>query len=492
MKRTLTPLALAALALAAACSDAGQAPLAAPGADAAPLLSAAPGKAIDGQYIVVLNDGADARSVAAVAGVSPKHVYTAALDGFSASLNQGQLVALQHNPNVQWVQQDQVVEVSTTQTGAIWGLDRIDQRNLPLSTTYDYTPTGTGVRAYVIDTGIYTGHNEFGGRASIGWDGILDGSEDCNGHGTHVAGTLGGTTYGVAKNVTLIGVRVFACGNTGSTSTIIAGIDWTAANAVKPAVANMSLGGAADPATDAAVNGLINAGVIAVVAAGNDNLPACNYSPARVANAITVGATTSTDGRWMYSNYGSCVDVFAPGVNIYSAWIGHPYGTGSISGTSMATPHVSGVAALYLEGNTTAAQATVASAIINSATPNKVVNPGTGSPNRLLYSPLTVLGSGAITYTGSLPVTNSSLYQPSSSGYTSTLSGAHTGNLTGTGTDFDLYLQKWNGLSWATVATSLNSTSTESITYNGTAGTYRWRVYSYLGSGTFTLVTWRP
>jgi subtilisin family serine protease len=492
MKRTLTPLALATLAFGAACSDAGQTPLAAPAAGSAPLLSAAPGKGIPGEYIVVLNDGADARSVAAVAGVSPKHVYTAALDGFSASLNQGQLVALQHNPNVQWVQQDQVVEVSTTQTNAIWGLDRIDQRDLPLSTTYDYTPTGAGVRAYVIDTGIYTGHNEFGGRASIGWDGILDGSEDCNGHGTHVAGTLGGTTYGVAKNVTLIGVRVFACGNTGSTSTIIAGIDWTAANAIKPAVANMSLGGLADPATDAAVNGLINAGVIAVVAAGNDNQPACNYSPARVANAITVAASTSSDGRWINSNYGTCVDVFAPGVNIYSAWIGHPYGTGSISGTSMAAPHVAGVAAMYLEGNTTASQATVASAIINSATPNKVVSPGTGSPNRLLYSPLTVPGAGSITYTGSLPGTNTNSYQPSTSGYTSTVSGTHKGNLTGTGTDFDLYLQKWNGSTWTNVATSLNSTSTESITYNGTAGTYRWRVYSYMGSGNFTLVTWRP
>jgi subtilisin family serine protease len=492
MKRSLTPLALAALALAAACSDAGQTPLAAPAAGSAPLLSAAPGKGIPGEYIVVLNDGADARSVAAVAGVSPKHVYTAALDGFSASLNQGQLVALQHNPNVKWVQQDQVVEVSTTQTGVTWGLDRIDQRNLPLSTTYDYTLTGAGVRAYVIDTGIYTGHTNFGGRASIGWDGILDGYEDCNGHGTHVAGTVGSTTYGVAKDVTLIGVRVFACGSTGSTSTIIAGIDWTTANAIKPAVANLSLGGSANATLDAAVNGLINSGVIVVVAAGNDNQPACNYSPARVANALTVAASTSSDGRWINSNYGTCVDVFAPGVRIVSTWIGGASAIDSISGTSMATPHVSGVAALYLESNTTASQSTVASAIINSATTNKVVSPGTGSPNRLLYSLVTAPGAQSITYTGSLPVTNSGLYQPSSSGYTSTVSGTHTGNLTGTGTDFDLYLQKLVNGTWTNVATSLNTTSTENITYNGTAGTYRWRVWSYMGSGTFTLVTWRP
>jgi subtilisin family serine protease len=492
MKRTLTPLALAALAFAAACSDAAQAPLAAPGAGAAPLLSAAPGKGIPGEYIVVLNDGADARSVAAVAGVSPKHVYTAALDGFSATLNQGQLIALQHNPNVKWIEQDQVVKGSTTQTGATWGLDRIDQRNLPLSTTYDYTPTGAGVHAYVIDSGIYTGHNDFGGRASTGWDGILDGNEDCNGHGTHVAGTLGSTTYGVAKGVTLISVRVLDCNKAGTVATAVAGIDWTAINAVKPAVANLSLESSANLTLDAAVNGLINAGVIAVTAAGNLNQPACNYSPARVANALTVAASTSSDGRWINSNYGTCVDLFAPGVNIMSTWIGGPYLTGSSSGTSMAAPHVAGVAAMYLEGNTTASQATVASAIINSATPNKVVSPGTGSPNKLLYSPLTVPGAGSITYTGSLPGTNTNSYQPSTSGYTSTVSGTHTGNLTGTGTDFDLYLQKWNGSTWTNVATSLNSTSTESITYSGTAGTYRWRVYAYLGSGNFTLVTWRP
>jgi subtilisin family serine protease len=493
MKRTLTPLALATLAFAAACSDAAQAPLAAPGAGAAPLLSAASGKGIPGEYIVVLNDGADARSVAAVAGVSPKHVYTTALDGFSATLNQGQLVALQHNPNVKWIEQDQVATVSGTQTGATWGLDRIDQRNLPLSTTYDYTPTGAGVHAYVIDSGIYTGHNDFGGRASIGYNGIFDGQEDCHGHGTHVAGTLGSTTYGVAKGVTLVGVRVLDCNRTLPNSTIVWGIEWVAANAVKPAVANVSLEVAASASMDAAVNGLINAGVITVVSAGNLNTNACNYSPARVANAITVAASTSSDGRWINSNYGTCVDVFAPGVNIMSTWIGGPSMTGSISGTSMASAHVAGVAALYLEGNPTASQATVASAITNSATPNKVVSPGTGSPNKLLYSPLTVPGAGSITYTGSLPGTNTNSYQPSTSGYTSTIAGTHTGNLTGTGTDFDLYLQKETSPgTWTNVATSLNSTSTESITYNGTAGNYRWRVYAYLGSGNFTLVTWRP
>jgi subtilisin family serine protease len=497
MNRTLTPLALTALALTAACSDGGQAPLAAPAGGTAPLLSAAPGKAIDGQYIVVLNDGANPRAVAAVAGVTPKHVYEAALDGFSASLNQGQLNALQHNPNVKWIEQDQVVTVSATQTGATWGLDRVDQRDLPLNGTYNYTPTGAGVRAYIIDTGINTGHSNFGGRASIAWDGIGDGNNDCNGHGTHVAGTVGSATYGVAKGVTLVGVRVFGCGSSGSTSTIVAGINWVAANAIKPAVANMSLGGPASSTTDAAVNGLINAGVIAVVAAGNENQNACNVSPARVANAITVGSTTSTDARSSFSNYGSCVDVFAPGSNILSTWIGSTSATSTISGTSMASPHVAGVAALYLQGNTTATQATVANAIISTSTLNKVTSAGTGSPNRLVYSLLsgttTPPPTNSFTYTGSLSGTGAAAVQPNGTYYQSTVSGAHTGALTGPSTaDFDLFLYKWNGSAWAIVARAESATSTENINYSGTAGYYYWRILSYSGSGSYTLVTTRP
>jgi subtilisin family serine protease len=497
MKRTLTPLALTALALTAACSDGSQEPLASPTGRTAPLHSAAPGKAIAGEYIVVLNDGVNPRAVAAIAGVSPKHVYEAALDGFSATLNQGQVNALRNNPDVQWVQEDQVVTLSATQTGATWGLDRIDQRDLPLNSTYNYTPTGAGVRAYIIDTGINTGHSNFGGRASIGWDGIGDGNNDCNGHGTHVAGTVGSTTYGVAKSVTLIGVRVFGCGSSGSTSTIVAGINWTAANAIKPAVANMSLGGPADPTTDAAVNGLINAGVIAVVAAGNENQNACNVSPARVANAITVGATTSSDARASFSNYGSCVDVFAPGNAILSTWIGSTSATNSISGTSMASPHVAGVAALYLQGNTTATQATVANAIITTSTANKVTSAGTGSPNRLLYSLLTggttPPPTNSFTYTGSLSGTGAAAIQPNGTYYQSTVSGSHTGALTGPSTaDFDLFLYKWNGSSWSIVARSEGATSTENISYPGTAGYYYWRILSYSGSGSYTLVTTRP
>ena len=497
MKRTLTPLALAALALTAACSDGGQEPLATPDGRTAPLLSAAPGKAIDGEYIVVLNDGANPRAVAAVAGVTPRYVYEAALDGFAATLNAGQLNALRHNPHVQYIEQNQVVEVNATQTGATWGLDRVDQRNLPLNGTYTYTPTGAGVRAYIIDTGINTSHGNFGGRASIGWNGINDGNTDCNGHGTHVAGTVGSTTYGVAKGVTLIGVRVFGCGNTGDNATIVAGINWTAANAIKPAVANLSLGGPASTTTDNAVNGLINAGVITVVAAGNENQNACNVSPARVPNAITVGSTTSTDARSSFSNYGSCVDVFAPGSSILSTWIGSTSATNTISGTSMASPHVAGVAALYLQGNTAATQATVANAIISTATTGKVTSAGTGSPNRLVYSLLsgstTPPPTNSFTYTGSLSGTGAAAVQPNGTYYQSTVSGSHTGALTGPSTaDFDLYLYRWNGSAWAIVARSEGATSTENISYSGTAGYYYWRIYSYSGSGSYTLVTTRP
>ncbi len=435
--------------------------------------------------------------MAAVAGVSPKFVYTAALDGFSATLNAGQLNALQHNPNVDYIEQDMEVTAATTQTGATWGLDRVDQRDLPLNGSYSYTPDGAGVRAYIIDTGINTSHTLFGGRATSGYDAVDGGAAtDCNGHGTHVAGSVGSSTYGVAKGVSLVAVRVLDCAGSGTNSGVIAGMDWVTANHVKPAVANMSLGGGASTAVDDAVNRMHNAGVTVVVAAGNENQNACNVSPSRAANAITVGATTSTDARASYSNYGSCVDVFAPGSSITSTWYSSNTATSTISGTSMASPHVAGIAALYLQGAPTATPATVANAIISTSTLNKVTSAGTGSPNRLVYSLLT--GGGptppptGTTYTGTLSGTGANSYQPSTSGYTVSVSGAHTASLTGTGADFDLYLQKWNGSSWAIVARSEGVTSTENVNYSGTSGSYRWRVYSYSGSGSYTLVTTKP
>jgi subtilisin family serine protease len=357
--------------------------------------------AIPGRYIVVFKEGADVAAVdAAIAdaqtaaaategsgAVDVHYRYEAALLGFAASLPASSLDALQKNSNVAYIEADQVVTIDTTQTGATWGLDRIDQTALPLSGTFTYIRTGAGVTAYIIDTGIHLSHSQFTGRVSSGYDAVDGGpADDCHGHGTHVAGTVGGTTYGVAKGVSLVAVRVLNCSGSGTNSGVIAGVDWVKINAVKPAVANMSLGGGASTALDTAVNNAISSGVTFAVAAGNSNRNACNYSPARVANAITVGATTSSDARASYSNYGSCLDLFAPGSSITSAWYTSNTATNTISGTSMATPHVAGVAALYLQGNPGASPATVSSALIANATNGKVTNAGRNSPNRLLYT----------------------------------------------------------------------------------------------------------
>jgi len=376
----------------AACAGESATPVAAD--RVAPVLSAADAsRALEGQYIVVLEEGANPRSVAAVAGVSPRFVYTTALRGFSAELNGGQLNALRHNPNVAFIEQDQEVSIAATQAGATWGLDRTDQRNLPLSTSFTYLNTGLGVNAYIIDTGINFNHVEFAGRASTGYDAVTLGgtAADCQGHGTHVSGTVGGLTWGIAKTVNLKAVRVLNCQGSGTNAQVAAGMDWVAANHVKPAVANMSLGGGASTAVDAATNGMINAGVTVVVAAGNGNFlgiaqNACNYSPARVPNAITVGATTSTDAKASYSNYGTCLDIFAPGSSITSADYASTTGSKVLSGTSMAAPHVTGVAALYLQSNPAATPQQVRDALVNNSTPSKVTSPGSGSPNRLLFS----------------------------------------------------------------------------------------------------------
>jgi subtilisin family serine protease len=361
----------------------------------APLLAADAAGVVRDRYIVVFkSDAADAdvdaevRSARAVGQVH--YQYTAALKGFAATLPEAALEGLRRNPQVDYIEADQEITLDATQTGATWGLDRIDQASLPLSGTYSYTNTGAGVKAYIIDTGILTTHQEFGGRASYGFDAVKGkgAGTDCHGHGTHVAGTVGGATYGVAKGVTLVAVRVLNCRGSGTTSGVVAGIDWVTLNHTgnNPAVANMSLGGGASTAIDTAVKNSIADGVTYALAAGNENTNACNRSPARVAEGITVGATTSTDARASYSNYGACLDLFAPGSSITSAWKNNNTSTNTISGTSMATPHVAGVAALYLQGSPSASPATVRNAIVNGATAGKVTNPGTGSPNLLLFT----------------------------------------------------------------------------------------------------------
>ena len=400
MKRALTLFALLAVSIAVVVLTTVQGQN--PNSNSSKFRRVRADKRIANQYIVVLKD-----DVADVDGEAVRlsrdfagdrnggHTYKHALKGFSVRMSEERAAKLADDPRVAYVEEDGVVQAVATQTNATWGLDRIDQRNRPTNGTYIYNSTGTGVKAYIIDTGVRATHNDFGGRVISGYTVFTDGlgTSDPNGHGTHVAGTVGGSNWGVAKNVTLVAVRVLDANGSGSVTGVVAGLEFVAEDhqAGQPAVANMSLGGTGSSAIDEAVVKAINDGVTFAVAAGNDNVNACNTSPARVPNAITVGATASNDARSQFtppfaSNFGPCLDLFAPGSNIQSAWHTSDTDSNVISGTSMATPHVAGVAALYLENNPNASPATVAAAIVGGATPSVVTNAGTGSPNRLLYS----------------------------------------------------------------------------------------------------------
>lgn len=347
---------------------------------------------IKDQYIVVFKDqvGDVEQEVARMRqalGIQTRFVYKHTIKGFSATLPAPALEALRKNELVNYIDQDQVVSINATQNSATWGIDRVDQTSLPLSGTYTYTTNGSTADAYVFDTGIWLTHNEFGGRAVAGYDAFGGNTVDQNGHGTHVAGTIGGTTYGIAKGIRLIAVRVLDASGSGTWSGVIAGLDWAAADhTTKPAVGNMSLGGGAITSVDDAVRRCVADGIVMSVAAGNSSANASNYSPARVAEAITVGSTTSADALSGFSNYGSIVDILAPGSGITSAWYGSNSATTTISGTSMATPHVAGVSALYLEANPGASPADVSTGLKAIATPNKITSVPTGTPNLLLYA----------------------------------------------------------------------------------------------------------
>ena len=476
----------------------------------APVLGTDSPDAIRDRYIVVFEKNANAQGKQAARddakrkGAKVHHEYSSALSGFAATVPPQALEGLRHNKHVAYIEADITMTLTVTQSPTpSWGLDRVDQHNRPLSNSYTYNATGTGVKAYIIDTGVDLDHGQFAGRMVSGYDSIDGGTaEDCNGHGTHVAGTVGGAAYGVAKRVTLVAVRVLNCQGSGTNSQVIAGINWATSNhqAGQRAVANMSLGGGASSALDTAVRNSIADGITYAIAAGNSNTNACNSSPARVAEAITVGATTSSDARASYSNYGTCLDLFAPGSSIKSAWLNN--GSKTISGTSMATPHAAGAAALFLQA-TAATPQQVRDQLVNTSTPSKVTSPGSGSPNRLLYTlggtvtppppaPSTCASYPTV-FTGSLSGAGDFDNHPNGNYYYSSVAGTHKGCLDGpAGVDFDLKLYRWNGQYWSLAAQGITSSPDELVSYSGTAGYYYWRVESYTGSGSYTFGMQKP
>jgi subtilisin family serine protease len=389
MHKSLLALAAVGLAL-AACTD-NTAPTPLDSSPTAPQWALGRVPNLNGRFIITLADRTDPISVAREHGVQPDFVYQHALKGFAGRISDLARSGLLRDFRVIAIEPDGIMRISSTETNAPWGLDRVDQRSRPLSTTYHYTRTGAGVTAYIIDTGLRFSHTEFGGRAVSGFDAIDGGpADDCNGHGTHVGGIVGGNKYGVAKKVKLVAVRVLNCEGSGSYSGVIAGIDWVTAHHSGPSVANLSFRGPTTVAVDNAVKRLMASGVSAAIAAGNGDANgvaqnACGSSPGRVAAAMTIGATDRSDRKPSWSNYGSCVDWFAPGVGITSAWSTSNTAKLTISGTSMATPHTTGVAALYLEGHRGATPLQVRNALFAILT-RSVVRSSKTTNNHLLFT----------------------------------------------------------------------------------------------------------
>jgi subtilisin family serine protease len=486
-----------------------------PGQEEAPVYGQEAPRVIPGSYIVVLREErgkeveelleALERADLSALGLNPSEarvqfVYKEALKGFAARLTPAALARLRRDPRVAYVQLDHALEYEAVQPNPPWGLDRIDQRNLPLDNRYTYTATGRGVNIYIFDSGIRMTHQEFAGRIRLGFDVNGGSGNDCDGHGTHVAGTAAGATYGVAKEATIWNVKVSlepGCGL--SVASVVAGVDWVTANRQLPAVANMSLGGRGSyPPLETAIRNSIARGVVYVFSAGNDSTDSCNHSPGgRVRQGINVAASAVDDSRAWFSNYGSCVDLFAPGSDILSAINTGDTASTILSGTSMAAPHVAGVAALYLEQNPTASPAQVKSAILGNATLNRITDTR-GTPNRLLYSlfpaapppppppaPPDPCQAGR-SFTGTL-MPGSVAYQPNAFGYQSA-GGVQVACLQGpSGTNFDLYLEARQGNAWVVVAQGTGPTSRETVRYTGPAGFYRWRIVAVQGQGRYTL-----
>ena len=450
----------------------------------------------EGSYIVVLKGPNGSSSIEADisrAGGRTERRFTHVLNGLSVRIKNSEVARLRNNPNVLLVEPDQqMFAVDTQSPTPSWGLDRIDQRSLPLNSTFTATAQGSGVDTYIVDTGIYASHTEFTGRLAAGFSSIADsnGTNDCNGHGTHVAGTTAGTTYGIAKSATLIPVRVLDCSGSGSNSGVIAGLDWIVAHHIsgKAAVVNMSLGGGASTALDTAVQNVINDGIVMVVAAGNSNVDACNTSPARATNALTVGATgqystgETTDSRSSYSNYGPCLDIFAPGSRITSSWIGGSAAISTISGTSMAAPHVAGVAAVLFGRYPSSTASQIASMLRTSATPNVVISPGTGSPNYLLYlDPLGGTPSGPDAVTPVAPSAPTAITITPSSG---SLSIKFTAGSAGTSPITNYKYSLDGGVTWLTrsPASTLSPIVVSGLT-NGSTYSVSIRAISTAGDG---------